>query len=295
MKPLHEDQIHNPAWQKLCDMMWADDLHRPAKSGIWDYAVQCARDYNMELVNYETLPGSGVIFVGMCHILENIFESMPRTGSYIIVHRTNDRPFTEEMYRSKPPCVKHIYTVDSRVYADDVSAIPFGNASINGEDEIVKKVANEYLPFNDKTKLFVRYNVNPDTPHRIEALNYLKDKPFAKVITEQIPQDDFYRQCSSHEFTLALAGCGADASRQWTAIQLGSIPIVTDCPEMRHFEDLPLLYCPKNINDLTEEWLDKQGDVLENLMFDGIITTDRMRMSYWENHLTEKKKQYGIS
>ena len=87
---------------------------------------------------------------------------------------------------------------------------------------------------------------------------------------------------------MALAGCGADASRQWTSIILGSIPIVTDCPEMRHFEDMPLVYCPADFNQITNEWLDasKQGI--------GYKSTARLRMSYWENHLNEMKKQYGI-
>lgn len=268
-------------------MMYADDLHRPNKSGIWDYALQCAKDYKMELVNYETLPGSGVIFVGMCHILEDIFQAMPTRGNYIIVHRTNDRPFTQQMYDCKPASVKHIYTVDCQINRSDVSAIPFGNASINGEDEIVKMVAKENIE-PAKTKMFVRFNVNNDgsTGHRLHALSVIK-KDFSLIIREQIPGDEFYRHVKAHKFTLALAGCGADASRQWSAMQLGSIPIVTDCAEMRHFEDLPMLYCPKRMEDLTEAWLDAQ-DVSGK-------STDRARMSYWENHLNEKKKEYGIS
>lgn len=287
MRKLENDQIHAPAFQKECTHLWSDDVSRSNKSGVWDYYLNCSKEFNIPLVDHTNIPESGVIFVGMCHLLESVFQSMPRTGNYIIVHRTNDRPFTKEMYAVKPPSVKHIYTVDCQVSAHDVSAIPFGNASINGEDNVVKQIAKEKVE-PAKTKLFVRFNVNNDgsTGHRLHALNTIPRNSFAKVITEQIPGDEFYRHVKAHKFTLALAGCGADASRQWSAIQLGSIPIVTDCVEMRHFEDLPMIYCPKDMTQLTEEWLDSQS--VEGK------STERMRMSYWAKHIKEKRIEYGI-
>ena len=69
---------------------------------------------------------------------------------------------------------------------------------------------------------------------------------------------------------------------------IGSIPIVTDCPEMRHFEDMPLVYCPKDFNEITNEWLDKAKESVKDK------STERLRMSYWENHLNEMKSKYGI-
>jgi hypothetical protein len=221
----------------------------------------------------------------MCHLIEDVIRSLPEDGSYILVHRTNDRPYTERINVEKKPNIKHIYTVDCRGNFDNVSAIPFGNSSISGIDPHVIQVAKEKVK-PAKTKLFVRYNVNRDTPHRNESLTVLRDKPFALVIEEQIPGDEFMRLCKAHKFTMSLAGCGADASRQWSAIQLGSIPIVTDCPEMRHFEDMPLIFCPKNMHELTEEWLNLQS--VEGK------STERMRASYWINHIENKRKEHGI-
>ena len=290
MKDLVDDQIHNGPFIQACTHIWSDDVSRDQKSGVYDYYKEISERFNKTLVDHTNMPKEGLIYVGMCHLLEQVFGSIPRRpdDKYIFIHRTNDRPFTKEMYSCKPPSVKHIYTVDCQVNTHDVSAIPFGNASINGEDEIVKMVAKEKVE-PAKTKLFVRMNVNNDgsTQHRMRALSELPSKSFAKIITHQIPQDEFFRECKAHKFTLALAGCGADASRQWSAIQLGSIPIVTDCIEMRHFKDLPLVYCPLNMSDLTEEWLDKQS--VEGK------STERMRASYWINHINNKKKEHGIS
>ena len=254
MKPLHEDQIHNAPFIEACTHIWSDDVSRSQKSGVWDYYLAISKEFNKPLVDHTNIPKEGVIFVGMCHLLESVFQSLPPSGSYIFVHRTNDRPYTEQMNYLKPPSVKHVYTVDCRGQFNNVSAIPFGNASINGEDAILKMVCGEEKK-QVSTKMFARFNVNNDgsTGHRMEAIDKLPKNTFIKFLLNQIPGDEFYREVKAHKYTLALAGCGADASRQWAAIQLGSIPIVTDCPEMRHFEDLPMLFCPKRMTDLTEE------------------------------------------
>lgn len=290
MKPLYEDQIHNGPFIKACTHIWSDDVSRSSKSGVWDYYVAISNEFYKPLVDHTNVPQSAIIFVGMCHLLESVLQALPTSGNYIIVHRTNDRPFTKEMYSVKPKSVKHVYTVDCQVNAPDVSAIPFGNASINGEDNLVKQIAQE--PRRDvDTLLFLCYNTNQSTPHRNESIPIMKGKDFAFVYELEYPHkqmaaDEFYRNVHSHKYTMALAGCGADASRQWAAIQLGSIPIVTDCVEMRHFEDLPLIFCPKNMNDITEDWLNLQ-DVSNK-------STDRMRASYWTNHIENKRKEHGI-
>lgn len=280
MKPLYEDQIHVGPFLDLTDYIWSDDVSRSVKGGVWDYFKGISEKHSKPLIGYTNIPPSGIIFVGMCHIIEDIFRGLPPGGSYIIIHRPSDRSFTEEIYKVKPPSVKYIYTVDCRVNREDVFAIPFGNGSIYGHDGTVIEVAKEDIS-PAVTKIFCRMNINPATIHRNEAIRKLKNKPFVKMIEEQISREEFCRQIKAHKFTMGLAGCGMDAARQWAAIQLGSIPIVTDCIEMRHFEDLPLVYCPENMDDITEEWLDGQ-DVSSK-------STERMRMSYWENHINRMK------
>lgn len=290
MKPLHEDQIHNAPFIEMCTHIWSDDVSRSDKSGVWAYYQSISKEFNKPLIDHTNTPPSAVIFIGMCHLIENVFQSLPRTGNYIIIHRTNDRQYLPEFDKVKPPSVKHVYTVDCKGMFNNVSAIPFGNSSINGEDNLVKRIAKEKKRPTDK-RLFVCYNTNPDTPHRNESIPILKQKDFAFVYELDYPHvqmagDEFYRNVHDHEFTMALAGCGADASRQWSAIQLGSIPIVTDCEQMRHFEDLPLIFCPADMNIITDEWLSLQ-DVKGK-------STERMRASYWQKHIQQKRNEYGI-
>lgn len=287
MKPLHEDQIHAPAFQKLCDYIWAEDHQN-------EYEKSVIRDHNpnLKLINArnfkEVSNESGVISVGMCHLLEDVLRSIPKEGNYIVIHRTNDRPFTQVMVDAMPPSVKHIYTVDCRVNHPQVTAIPFGVSSINGEDEILKAVFNEEKNNFKVKKIFACYNVNPDTKHRNESLSFVQTSNLVHYRKPDLPQDVFHRYCKAHEFTMALAGCGADASRQWSSMILGSIPIVTDCIEMRHFEDMPLVYCPADFNMITDEWLDEAKQSIVGK------STERLHMSYWINHLNEKRKEFGI-
>lgn len=283
MIDLVNDQIHAPAFQKFCDFIWSPDPSCPYVNGV-------IQQYNpkMKIFNRKApiKQNKGVIYVGICQLIEDALEYIPNHGNYIVIHRTNDRSFTEAMYKKKPESVKHIYTVDCQVNYPDVSAIPIGLATILGEDEIIKEaVKKEVTPAS--TLVFVRYNVNNSgyTQDRIDSLGVLKYKPFCKVVTHQIPGDEFYHEIKAHRFTMSLRGCGADACRTWSAICLGSIPIVSDCIEMRHFEDLPLVYCPKEFN-ITKDWLDSI-DVSGK-------STERMRMSYWSNHISDMKKRHKI-
>jgi len=277
--PLHEDQINAPAFQKLCTHIWSDALE-------WAYTKSVVEQHNptLKIINGSNFPdGNGILYVGLSHLIEQVFERMGNSGKWIIVHRTNDRSFTKAMYRKKPNCVKHIYTVDCQVNEADVTAIPFGLASIGGHDDIIGKIVAEEIP-KAETQIFVRYNVNNSgyTEERKASISQLQVKPFAKVITEQIPADEFYREIKAHKFTMSLKGQGMDCARTYSAMILGSIPIVTDCVEMRHFNDMPLVYCPPNINhDITEEWLN-------SINVSG-RTTERIRMSYWQNHINEMK------
>lgn len=284
---LVDDQINSPAFQKLCTHIWSSQ-----RNDIYIDSVLREHNPNLKVVYRSEKPNEkkGVIFVGINQLIEDFFDQITREVDWIVIHRTNDRSFTEEMYKKKPANVKHIYSVDCAVKYTDVTAIPLGLASIMGFDSILKEVSKEQIP-EARTKVFVRYNVNNSgyTEERKASIPILQSKDFCKVITEQIPGDEFYRQIKAHKFTMSLKGHGKDACRTWSAVILGSIPIVTDCIEMRHFEDMPIVYCPDRIRDfLTLDWLRHEEKRVKGK------STERLRMSYWAKHLENKRLEYGI-
>lgn len=283
MKPLHEDQIHNDSFMKLCTHIWSSQKNDVFIDSMVEKLPQLQVVFRSESPNVS----SGIIFIGINQLIEDFFDEASRDVNWIVIHRTNDRSFTEAMYKKKPSNIKHIYTVDCAVNYPDVSAIPIGFATIGGEDEIIKSVAKELVE-QAKTKVFVRYNYNNSgyTEQRKNSIPILKTMPFVKVVEYQIGADEFHREIKAHQFTMSLKGCGADACRTWDAIALGSIPIVTDCIEMRHFEDLPLIFCPNDLSIITPEWLDS-NDLSKK-------STERMRASYWDCHIKETREQLGI-
>lgn len=277
--PLHEDQIHAPAFQKLCDFIWSPQLHCP-------YVASVISEHNKNLKTFNKdkplTSDHGIIYIGLCQLIEDCFDAMPTDGSYIIIHRTNDRSFTEAMYAKKPSSVKYIYTVDCEVNHPDVFAIPIGFNTIDGESQGLKDAAIAPAPTR-LDKIFVRYNVNSQTIERNASIPVLKSMPYATVIEEQISSEEFFEQLKSHKYTMSLQGCGKDACRTWSAIALGSIPVITDCVEMRHFEDLPVIFVPNDLTTMTIGWLDSQ-DLSGK-------STDRMRMSYWIDHINKHKNK----
>jgi hypothetical protein len=189
------------------------------------------------------------------------------------------------MYDKKPPSVKAVYTVDCELNASDVFAIPIGFNTIDGESQVLKDIAiepNEPII----NGVYCRYNLNSQTLERNASMPTLKAMPHVKVVEYQISAEEFMREVKGHKYTISLQGCGKDACRTWIAIALGSIPIITDCIEMRHFTDLPVIFAPSDLTQMTMEWLDSHD--MSNK------STERMRMSYWIKHIENKRKEWDI-
>lgn len=276
MKLLHQDQICSPNFYKFCDYIWSS-----SPDYEFYYAQYKLSKYpHLQLMNKDIQPinGKGIIFMSQCNDIEHAFKVMPKTGSYILIHRDIDRSFTQEMYKHKPDSIKHIYTINCAVNLPDVTALPIGTTTVSTESTELKRIAEIEIP-RAQTKVFCRFNTNKETHERNKFIEENQDKEFIKIVTNQIGVDKFYEEIKSHPYTMSLQGGGRDCIRTYEAITLGSTPIVSDCIEMRHFEDLPILFYNGN---LTEQWLDSQSLKTK--------TANRIRMSYWEYNILSRKR-----
>lgn len=273
MKPLHQDIINSWSFLKLADYIWDPTGHSP-------FVTEVLREYQ-HITSYRigNKISSGIIYAGTNQYVEDLFEHLPRQGNFIVIHRDNDRPFTREYYMKMPLSVRHIYTVNSQITAPNVTAIPTGMAFAGFK--ALQTVCEEQVEKSER-QIFCRQNVNAGTPERKEALNWLRENPIATVAENQMSAEDFYRQIKAHKLTLSLQGLGKDCLRTYEAMVLGSIPIVTDCIEMRHFDDMPMVRLA-NIEFLTKNWCDEQNIIGK--------TNERLRMSYWENEINEKRNE----
>lgn len=264
-----DTQINSDAFFPFCDYFYTprDD---------YDYARITVEKYpNMKLFSPTSPIGeAGIIFVGMAVLVEEMFAILPQEGRYVVVIRDTERPFTKAYYEMMPKSVAKVFTIECHVDAPNVVAMPFGIASINGPNHLLEKIRLEPIKKRTDKRVFCRMNTNSSTYERNQAHVTLWNNPLVTMIEEQIDQEEFYRQIKAHEFCLSLQGGGKDTTRTWESIYLGTIPIVSDCKELRFFEDMPLAYYPGAI---TSEWLDSI-DVSKK-------STKRTKMSYWKNQI----------
>lgn len=261
--------INSNGFIQLCDYIYQPDKNCPEVKSIL-YRHQPLEAYRPGSKIY-----SGIIYVGTNQQVEKLFTELPTEGKFIVIHRDNDRSFIKAYYDKMPPSVKHIYTVNCQVVAQNVTAIPIGLATTDGN--LLKSICQEDVRMAN-TQIFCRLNTTHLTHERRQVIEKLKHLPaLAEVVDFQMDTNNFYKKIQAHKLTLSLQGYGKDCLRTYEAIILGSIPIVTDCIEMRHFEDMPIAFMPLNI---TAGWCDAQNKEGK--------TTERCRMSYWQTEIYKK-------
>jgi len=268
-------QIYTDRFLALSDYIW--DSHNE-----W-YALNRAQEFDLPIVRRtQDFGESGIVFCGPTQDINLCLDAIPKTGKYIIIARDCDFHLTEEVYRRKPDSVKHWFCRNLAVYDSGVTATPIGINTINGPSPMLIELTKEDAIPVEK-RIFCRFNVNSETHDRNLALGNVNPS-LQYVVTDQMTARDFYINILSHEFTLSPAGLGMDCLRTWEALALGSIPIVSDCPEMRHFEDMPLVYAPKDFV-FTNEWLDEQKPKLAGK------SLTRSKFTYWQRLIYAYKSQ----
>lgn len=270
-----EEQINSDNFFKIADYIWTP-------RNDYDYVLSVMERYpHLKMFSPEKPLDSsiGIIYVGMCVLIEDCLRVMPDEGNYIIIHRDNERAFTKEFYKLKKQSVKHIYTIECQVNEPDVTALPFGTASIGGDSPTLEQIRNELIEKDNDVPVFCRLNTNPFTTQRSAVVNEVVNNPLVKVILEQLDSYEFFKEIKSHKFNLSLQSGGKDTTRTWETLFLGTIPIISDCIELRHFEDLPVVYYPHG--SITKEWLDAQDVSGKSL--------ERAKMSYWRNEILNRK------
>lgn len=268
------EQINSPAFFPFVDYLWS-----PRED--YDYALSVIEQFpHIKLFTPNNPPDKdGVIFFGMNTLQEDALASIPASGRYIIISRDNDRPFTEDHYKLKKSSIQHIFTVNCSIKKGDVTALPVGHATISGFSDILEGVMKSPVGMAQK-QVFCRLNVNGSTSARERAIRDLENNGHVYTISEQISPIEFFIHVKRHQFNLALESGGKDTLRTWESLYLGTVPIVSDCIEMRHFEDMTIAYYPGYIND---EWL---ATTYEQML---TKNNDRSRMSYWRKQITGMK------
>ncbi len=287
--PLHYDQINSEDWIKMCDYCFVQNPE--------PFTDRMYFELNGKLRLFRDKHGidkdKGVIFCGTTQHIKDCLAAIPETGRYILITRDIDQSVTEDLYRLKPKSIVHWFAINCAVKYDDITAIPYGSSPVGGMSKTLQIVCDEVPRTQEWYKLiYCRCNtpreMNP--PHeRHTCINNLKKNELATVIEHQVQAYDNFKYIRNHPLVAAPSGTGADTLRLSESIILGSVPIVNDCTELRHFEDLPLLFTTDwnfTLTELPQELFSKEWR--ENK------TTKKLRMSHWQHEVLNKSILHGI-
>lgn len=277
---LYEDQIHSGAWIKRCDYAF-NESNEPwvSSKGIKMFSSP------------SEIGETGVVFCGTNQRIINCLKTIPENGSYILVTRDNDQSITQELFELKPTSVKHWFAINCAIKNENITAIPYGVNGIGGENETLKIVGETIKRTFDGRMVYARFNIPGEMkyPHeRHECLFGLEENnPVANIIYKPVDGAENYINIMQHPFVASPHGTGAETMRCWEALSLGAIPILSDVPELRHFEDLPVCFV-NSWKQVTEDWCKEQAKIVAGKL------THKVRMSFWQQNLQIQKEKYGI-
>ena len=213
--------------------------------------------------------------------LLEFFKTLHEDGVYIIISRDRDAPIDEESFKLLPKSVKKWYCVNCAIKNNICIPIPVGTATRSTDNPLLKEVIKQNIIKDKYPLVFIRFTMN--SRMREICVNKNKNNPVCTILPPGEGLETLQLN-AKHIFTACPIGWGADCLRIWETLTLGGIPILDDIPEMRQFEDLPVIYTKDW--DLTSDWLFSELDKLKARN----PSTDKIRMSYWDNHINESKK-----
>jgi len=278
MIPLWEDQINSDAWIKHCDFAF-DEYNDPYVS---QFDIQ-------RFHNKNGLAERGTIFCGTTQSIHRCLSSINEKGNYILITRDIDIRITQDIFDSRPKSIKHWFAINCQIKHPGITAIPYGCNSILGFSENLKIIFETVERNDPNNKIFCRINIPNELPYdheRHKCIQQLINNPKATVILKQISALEMFTEMRKHIFVAAPIGVGDDCLRMCESIIMGAIPVLTDCPTTRQFEDLPVAYTTDW--NITEDWCMEQREIVKDK------STERIRMSYWANQLKNKKLEYGL-
>jgi len=270
--PLYDDTICSHEWVKLADYIFSTlpDGHDP-----WETEVLQENPTLQKYSSRDQLRKTGVIFVNGHNVLIDCLKTLHPDGAYIIISRDRDAPITDSLFPYIPPSLKKVYSVNCAVHHPLFVAIPVGQHTSGRPNNVLRTVSLE--SHERHNGVLVRFTMLPS--NRVDIWNKLETNSFCTVL----PPGDRYetkQMMREHTFVACPNGFGSDCLRIWESITLGAIPIVDDCPELRHFQDFPVLFT-KDWN-LSEKWC---ADEMTRMG----TSTERLHMEYWRKTLQQAR------
>ena len=191
----------------------------------------------------------------------------------------------------------HWYAQNSIINEGKMSTIPIGidyHSLANGKDLFwgppatwleqeneLNKIRETMIPFWErKIKCYANFQFHFNKKNDRE--NAINDVPKDLVFYEadRVVRKESWKNQSEYAFVISPHGLGLDCHRNWEALVLGCIPIVTKSPIDVIFDKLPVLIIDK-WSDVTQDLLENTINQFKNMKFE----YERILISYWKEKI----------
>jgi hypothetical protein len=278
--PLYMDQINSTKFIKH-----ANYVYRPYSASVPCWLNDKIKEfpYLIPFQHKNEIGKSGIVYTNGNVDLLKFIDSLPDDGCYIVITRNNDLSLTQiilDKAKSKKS-IKRWYGINIGFNDPLFVPVPVGCGTEGGHSTYLEWVAKETQEERYKDKLvYCRVNATGYNEERRILIRQNESNPIFNIVKHQVGAEEMFRSMKKHIFSACPAGEGRDCLRTYETIILGGIPIWSDYIELRHFQDLPVVYT-NDWNIITKEWCENALNELKNRT----TSTDRMRMSYWDNHI----------
>jgi len=221
--------------------------------------------------NYSDL----LIFMTKVELLEEFYNKIVlflKKKFILITHYSDKYAGNFKKIIDHPMLIKW-YGINMKIISDKTSAIPIGLESVHfgrTNFDVIKIHEN-----NIKDKLlYLNFSLKTHR-NRKNIMNNLLKKGFKQ--NEKKKWCDYIEDLSKHKFCISPRGNGVDCHRHWECLYLGVIPIIEKSPEMKDFEDLPILYVD-NYNEINVDYLNQIYEEFQKKKFN----MTKLNLKYWD-------------
>jgi hypothetical protein len=282
--PLHNDQITSVGWAKHADYYFSQ---LPTGHDWFESYVLSKHPHIKKYSQKNDLPKVATIFTDGQNSLSECLKTLHSDGSYILILRNRDSIIDNETAKQFPSSLKRLYAVNSAIQNSVCIPIPVGTRTWGEPNELFGVVLSEKIERDADPNIFFQASLN--CPRRKYVFEIAKGNALFTTLETDTTTDGmltYLRNMKKHVFTAAPCGLGPDCLRSYETMIMGGIPILDDVPELRHFEDLPVVYT--HDWNITPEWCASEIEKLKQRH----TSTDRIRMSYWDSHIHDSKFKY---
>ena len=285
-----KELICNLRYVKCCDYYYSYNE--------WlDHGKECKTVINHSLLEQINNDTRECIFI-YCrtdHIV-TIFKMCESINKrFVLVSGSSDIPINDSLYKQKPNNIVKWFAININCRYKDLISLPMGTLSGTwiGNNKYDSEIYNHinYKPVITDGKesintnlVFMCFTIGTNNSERSKVYNYFNDKNWVTNLCQHktgkyLEHSEFMNNVFNHKFTICPLGNGIDCGRTWTALQLGSIPILKNhiC-----FQDWPqhipiILY--DDLSEITEDFLLKKIEEFKTKKYD----YNYLKTSYWKS------------